>query len=129
MVPEREQLTRKYGPPANRRLKLTPHTLSGRCQRAVRARLAAASSSPNQRVQVATGFAKDFEQLRGVAKDLTKAERVRALAPRAPGFLRGSLYRGTRRDRVKDLAQSTALVNGLDDVVRCTRLWAKLYAR
>ena len=36
---------------------------------------------------------------------------------------------GTRRHGVKDLAQSTVLVHDLDDVVRITRLWVKLYAR
>ena len=50
-------------------------------------------------------------------------------APRAPEFLRGSLYRGTPRGCVKDLAQSTALVHSGHDVVRITRLWVKLYAR
>lgn len=34
-----------------------------------------------------------------------------------------------RRDGVKDPAQSTTLVDNLDDVVRSTGLWTKLYAR
>ena len=50
-------------------------------------------------------------------------------APRAREFLRDSVYRGIRRDDVEDLAQSTAFVDSLDDVMRSTRLWVKLYAR
>ncbi len=49
-------------------------------------------------------------------------------AAKAPEFLLGSLNSGTRGG-VKDLAQSTALVHSLDDVVRITRLWVKLHAR
>ena len=48
--------------------------------------------------------------------------------PGHPESLRGSLTAGTRREGVKDLAQAAALVNSLDDVVRSTWLWVKLYA-
>ena len=49
--------------------------------------------------------------------------------PLKSGMALRSLYSGARRGTVKDLAKSTALVDSLDDVVRRTRLRAKLYAR
>src|SRR5215471_1750022 len=49
-------------------------------------------------------------------------------APKAPASLRSSPYSGIRRHGLEDLAQPTALVNRLDDVVRSARLWIKLYA-
>ena len=52
-----------------------------------------------------------------------------ASRPEAPAFLRGSLFSGIRRVDVKNLAQLTPLMNGLDDIMRSARLWAKLYAR
>jgi hypothetical protein len=52
-----------------------------------------------------------------------------ANVPLESGMALRSLYSGIRRDSIKDLAKSTALVDSLDDVVRRTRLWTKLYAR
>ena len=52
-----------------------------------------------------------------------------ANVPLESGMALRSLYSGTRRGAVKDLAKSTALVDSLNNVVRSTRLRVKLYAR
>jgi hypothetical protein len=50
-------------------------------------------------------------------------------APKPPVCLRELFHRRIRRNGVKDFAQSTALVNGLDDVMGSTWLRVKLDTR